>query len=155
MSRRRGYPDQSCTFATKADAEIRAKSIESEMDCGAFVDRSESESLPLGKLLDSYRMIAYTNQARHASRNLLPARHACGPPGTWTLPILFSHGTGGNMMKRIAAPMVRGMFSAALLALRAISAPYAIWQWRRSALRKQGMDRTGRHQTAGMRSTMN
>lgn len=87
MSRRRGYPDQSCTFATKADAEIRAKSIESEMGCGAFVDRSESESLPLGKLLDCYRMIAYTNQARHASRTLLPARHACGPPGTWT----FAH----------------------------------------------------------------
>lgn len=71
------------------------------------------------------------------------------------LPILSSHGTGGNMMKRIAAPMVRGMSSAALLTLRAISALCAIWQWRRLDLRKQGMDRTGRRQTAGMRSTMN
>ena len=155
MSRRRGYPDQSCTFATKADAEIRAKSIESEMGCGAFVDRSESESLPLGKLLDCYRMIAYTNQARHASRNLLPARHACGPPGTWT----FAH---------LVQPRYRWQHDEAyrcthgpryaqrcLLTLRAISALCAIWQWRRLDLRKQGMDRTGRRQTAGMRSTMN
>ncbi|MCK9189396.1 efflux RND transporter permease subunit, partial [Acidithiobacillus sp.] len=51
------------------------------------------------------------------------------------LPILFSHGAGADVMKRIAAPMVGGMFSAALLALLVIPALYALWQKRRLSLR--------------------
>ena len=47
------------------------------------------------------------------------------------LPIMFSHGTGADMMRRIAAPVVGGMFSAALLALLVIPALYALWQRRR------------------------
>ncbi|MBU2753672.1 efflux RND transporter permease subunit [Acidithiobacillus sp. CV18-2] len=47
------------------------------------------------------------------------------------LPIMFSHGTGADMMRRIAAPVVGGMFSAALLALLVIPALYALWQKRR------------------------
>ncbi|MDD3760649.1 MAG: efflux RND transporter permease subunit [Acidithiobacillus sp.] len=39
------------------------------------------------------------------------------------LPIMFSHGADADVMKRIAAPMVGGMFSAALLALLVIPAP--------------------------------
>ncbi|MBU2804597.1 efflux RND transporter permease subunit, partial [Acidithiobacillus ferridurans] len=51
------------------------------------------------------------------------------------LPIMFSHGAGADVMKRIAAPMVGGMFSAALLALLVIPALYALWQKRRLGLR--------------------
>ncbi|MHB1527982.1 MAG: efflux RND transporter permease subunit [Acidiferrobacteraceae bacterium] len=47
------------------------------------------------------------------------------------LPVLFSHGAGADVMKRIAAPMVGGMFSAALLALVVVPAVYALWQRRR------------------------
>ena len=46
-------------------------------------------------------------------------------------PIMFSHGTGADMMRRIAAPVVGGMFSAAFLALLVIPALYALWQRRR------------------------
>ena len=51
------------------------------------------------------------------------------------LPIMLSHGTGADMMKRIAAPMIGGMFSATLLALLVIPALYALWQRRRLGLR--------------------
>ena len=47
-------------------------------------------------------------------------------------PILWSAGTGADVMKRIAAPMVGGMVSATMLTLAVIPAVYLLW--RRSSL---------------------
>lgn len=47
------------------------------------------------------------------------------------LPIMFSEGAGADVMKRIAAPMIGGMLTAALLALLVIPAIYALWQKQR------------------------
>jgi len=44
------------------------------------------------------------------------------------LPILWGHGTGASVMKRIAAPMVGGMVSATVLTLIVIPAIYSLWQ---------------------------
>jgi Cu(I)/Ag(I) efflux system membrane protein CusA/SilA len=44
------------------------------------------------------------------------------------LPILRGHGTGASVMQRIAAPMVGGMVSSALLTLIVIPAVYSLWQ---------------------------
>jgi Cu(I)/Ag(I) efflux system membrane protein CusA/SilA len=44
------------------------------------------------------------------------------------LPILWSHGTGADVMKRIAAPMVGGMISSTLLTLIVIPAVYSLWK---------------------------
>ncbi|RMH58753.1 MAG: efflux RND transporter permease subunit [Candidatus Hydrogenedentota bacterium] len=44
------------------------------------------------------------------------------------LPIMWSHGTGSQVMKRIAAPMVGGMVSATILTLLMIPAIYRIWR---------------------------
>jgi Cu(I)/Ag(I) efflux system membrane protein CusA/SilA len=44
------------------------------------------------------------------------------------LPIMFSHGTGSEVMRRIAAPMVGGMVSATLLTLVVIPAAFLIWK---------------------------
>ncbi len=44
------------------------------------------------------------------------------------IPILWSQGTGADVMKRIAAPMVGGMVSATLLTLVAIPAVYSLWK---------------------------
>ncbi|MCI0529698.1 MAG: efflux RND transporter permease subunit, partial [Nitrospira sp.] len=44
------------------------------------------------------------------------------------LPILWSHGTGADVMKRIAAPMIGGMVTTTLLTLFVIPAVYLIWQ---------------------------
>ena len=46
------------------------------------------------------------------------------------LPIMWSQGTGADVMKRIAAPMIGGMVTATLLTLLIIPALYLIWkQW--------------------------
>jgi Cu(I)/Ag(I) efflux system membrane protein CusA/SilA len=46
-------------------------------------------------------------------------------------PIMWSHGTGSQVMKRIAAPMIGGMVSATILTLIVVPAIYGIWKgWR-------------------------
>ncbi len=44
------------------------------------------------------------------------------------LPILWGHGTGASVMKRIAAPMVGGMVSATVVTLVVIPPLYSLWQ---------------------------
>ena len=44
------------------------------------------------------------------------------------LPILWGHGAGASVMKRIAAPMVGGMVSSTVLTLIVIPAIYSLWQ---------------------------
>ncbi len=46
------------------------------------------------------------------------------------LPLLWSQGTGADMMKRIAAPMVGGMVSSTILTLVVIPAIYSLWRER-------------------------
>ncbi|MEJ2634388.1 MAG: efflux RND transporter permease subunit [Calditrichia bacterium] len=46
------------------------------------------------------------------------------------LPILWGHGTGSQVMKRIAAPMVGGMVTSTLLTLVVIPAIYYLWKTR-------------------------
>ncbi len=44
------------------------------------------------------------------------------------LPIMWGHGTGSQVMKRIAAPMVGGMVSSTILTLLVIPVIYALWR---------------------------
>lgn len=53
--RRKGWPSQSKTFRTRAQAETWARSIENEMDRGAFVSRAEAERTTLDDLADRFR----------------------------------------------------------------------------------------------------
>lgn len=53
--RKRGYPEQVCTFNTKAEAEAWARRVESEMDRGAFaVGQAEADRTTLGEALERY-----------------------------------------------------------------------------------------------------
>jgi Cu(I)/Ag(I) efflux system membrane protein CusA/SilA len=58
------------------------------------------------------------------------------------LPILWSRGTGSDVMKRIAAPMVGGVVTSALLELVVYPALYMIWKARR--LPEPRLDAVGR-----------
>lgn len=53
--RKRGYPAQSKTFNTKAEAEAWAKMIESEMARGVWLSRGEAESTTLREALGRYQ----------------------------------------------------------------------------------------------------
>lgn len=48
------------------------------------------------------------------------------------IPIMFSHGTGADVMKRIAAPMVGGVITSTILELIIYPAIYKIWRGRES-----------------------
>jgi Cu(I)/Ag(I) efflux system membrane protein CusA/SilA len=45
------------------------------------------------------------------------------------LPIMWSTGSGADVMKRIAAPMVGGLATSFLLELFVYPVLYAIWKW--------------------------
>ena len=47
------------------------------------------------------------------------------------VPVLWSSGTGADVMKRIAAPMVGGLVTSFLLELTVYPAIFAIWKGRR------------------------
>lgn len=57
------------------------------------------------------------------------------------VPILWSQGTGADVMKRIAAPMVGGMVSSTVLTLVVIPAIYSLWK-ERSVSRRFGAAHT-------------
>jgi len=46
------------------------------------------------------------------------------------IPVMFSHGTGADVMKRIAAPMIGGVITSAILVLVIIPAIYMAWRGR-------------------------
>jgi Cu(I)/Ag(I) efflux system membrane protein CusA/SilA len=56
------------------------------------------------------------------------------------IPILWSQGTGADVMKRIAAPMVGGMITSTLLVLLVIPAVYSLWKERLLVLRQHAPD---------------
>jgi Cu(I)/Ag(I) efflux system membrane protein CusA/SilA len=45
------------------------------------------------------------------------------------VPIMWSNGTGADVMKRIAAPMIGGIFTSFLLELVVYPAIYEVWKW--------------------------
>jgi len=52
--RKRGYPQETKTFETRAAAERWVRQTEHGMDMGYFVSRAEAESTTLGELIDRY-----------------------------------------------------------------------------------------------------
>lgn len=54
LIRRKGFPLQTKTFEKQADAEKWARDVESQMDRGIFVDRSQAERETLKDVIDRY-----------------------------------------------------------------------------------------------------
>ena len=52
------------------------------------------------------------------------------------IPVMWATGTGADVMKRLAAPMVGGVLSAMLLTLVVIPALYVIWRWQTDVKRQ-------------------
>jgi Cu(I)/Ag(I) efflux system membrane protein CusA/SilA len=64
-------------------------------------------------------------------------------------PILWSSGTGADVMKRVAAPMVGGMVTASLLTLGVIPAIYLLWRrWQISRQQLVMVHEAGRDELA-------
>lgn len=63
-----------------------------------------------------------------AVQRVRPKVMAVGTTIIGLLPIMFGTGTGSDVMKRIAAPMVGGLITSAILTLAIIPAIYIIWK---------------------------
>jgi Cu(I)/Ag(I) efflux system membrane protein CusA/SilA len=53
------------------------------------------------------------------------------------VPVMWAVGTGSDVMKRIAAPMIGGIFTSFLLELLVYPAIYEIWKWNFDLKRRQ------------------
>jgi Cu(I)/Ag(I) efflux system membrane protein CusA/SilA len=64
-----------------------------------------------------------------AVKRLRPKVMTVGVMFTGLVPIMWSTGSGADVMKRIAAPMIGGIFTSFILELAVYPAIYGIWKW--------------------------
>ena len=72
-----------------------------------------------------------------AVKRLRPKVMTVGVMFMGLIPIMWSAGAGADTMKRIAAPMIGGIFTSFILELMVYPAIYAIWKWH-FEVKKQG-----------------
>ncbi|SEL21134.1 Cu(I)/Ag(I) efflux system membrane protein CusA/SilA [Colwellia chukchiensis] len=78
-----------------------------------------------------------------AGMRVRPVMMTAGTVIVGLLPILYGSGTGSEVMSRIAAPMVGGMFSAVILTLLVLPTLYYLW---RSSTLKSQLAQGSRHE---------
>ena len=71
-----------------------------------------------------------------AARRLRPKFMTTATMFLGLIPVMWSVGTGSDVMKRIAAPMIGGIFTSFLLELLVYPAIYEIWKWNFELKRK-------------------
>jgi Cu(I)/Ag(I) efflux system membrane protein CusA/SilA len=93
-----------------------------------FLDLSYDEAKKKGKLQnlsDLHEAIIHGAVKRIRPKMMTVAAAAMG-----LMPIMWSAGTGADMMKRVAAPMVGGLFTSFLMELLVYPAIYLLWKKR-------------------------
>ncbi|TAL91449.1 MAG: efflux RND transporter permease subunit [Rhodanobacter sp.] len=95
----------------------------------AYLERCRSEAIPISYegMRDAVR--------DGALLRLRPISMTATAIIAGLLPVMFGGGTGSEVMRRIAAPMVGGMISALFLTMLVLPAVYLLWEWRQ--VRKQ------------------
>jgi Cu(I)/Ag(I) efflux system membrane protein CusA/SilA len=92
-----------------------------------FLDLSYDEAKRNGHL----RNLADLHEAiiHGAVKRIRPKMMTVGAAAMGLMPIMWSVGSGADMMKRIAAPMVGGLFTSFLMELLVYPAIYLLWKW--------------------------
>ncbi len=91
-------------------------------ELSAVKARTPGNRLDLAALTESIR--------RGATLRLRPIMMTFASTAAGLAPIMFGGGTGSEVMRRVAAPMIGGIFSATILALLVIPAIYLLWHRR-------------------------
>ena len=104
-----------------------------------YLDRSCEEAKSEGRLTNRAELSQAVFDG--ALRRVRPVAMLTATTALGLLPIMWSTGAGSDVMKRIAAPMVGGVVTAALVVLLVFPAIYFIW-------RARGLPRRG-HEHAG------
>jgi Cu(I)/Ag(I) efflux system membrane protein CusA/SilA len=92
-----------------------------------FLDLSYDEAKRNGKL----RSLSELHEAiiHGAVKRIRPKMMTVGAAVMGLMPIMWSVGSGADMMKRIAAPMVGGLFTSFAMELLVYPAIYLLWKW--------------------------
>ena len=77
-----------------------------------------------------------------AAKRLRPKLMTFATMSTGLIPILWSSGTGSEIMKRIAAPLVGGIVTSFILELAVYPAIYALWRERSAWMPDEGVEPT-------------
>jgi Cu(I)/Ag(I) efflux system membrane protein CusA/SilA len=93
-----------------------------------YLDLAYEEAIRQGRLSNLGDLTEAIVQG--AAKRLRPKFMTFATMCVGLLPILWSTGTGSEVMKRIAAPMVGGIFTSFLLELLVYPAIYAVWRQR-------------------------
>jgi copper/silver efflux system protein len=93
-----------------------------------YLDEAWKERAAAGRLRDAADLVAAVREG--AVGRLRPKVMTVATVILGLAPILWSRGTGADVMKRIAAPMVGGMVTSTLLTLVVIPAAYLLWKRR-------------------------
>jgi Cu(I)/Ag(I) efflux system membrane protein CusA/SilA len=99
-----------------------------------FLDLSHDEAKAAGKLRDEKELIEAIIHG--AVKRVRPKAMTVFAAMIGLLPIMWSTGTGADLMKRIAAPMVGGLVTSFLMELLVYPAVYFLWK-RKEFTRKQ------------------
>ncbi|MFY9345030.1 MAG: efflux RND transporter permease subunit [Planctomycetota bacterium] len=93
-----------------------------------FLDLSYAEAVKKGQM----RTFADLTEAvvHGAVKRIRPKLMTVACAFIGLVPIMWSLGTGADMMKRVAAPLMGGLFTSFVLELLVYPAVYAIWKWR-------------------------
>ncbi len=91
-----------------------------------YLDQAYHERAEHGELLDRSDVDAAVE--RGAVERVRPKMMTVTAIIAGLVPILWSQGTGADVMKRIAAPMVGGMVTSTILTLVVIPAIYSLWK---------------------------
>jgi Cu(I)/Ag(I) efflux system membrane protein CusA/SilA len=103
-----------------------------------YLDLAYEDAKKAGKLrsradLDQAIMIG-------AAKRLRPKFMTWATTAVGLIPILWATGTGTDVMKRIAAPMIGGIFTSFLLELVVYPAIYQLWKWHTEVKKQVGGD---------------
>lgn len=104
--KRKGHPPISKTFNTRKDAETWARRVESEMDRGAYIDRSAAETVTLHELIERYREEVLPHQRGVSGSTMLNALDAA--LGRYSLAALTSKVVADYKRKRLSQTSSRG-----------------------------------------------
>jgi Cu(I)/Ag(I) efflux system membrane protein CusA/SilA len=92
-----------------------------------FLDMSYDEAVRNGKMKTRADL---TEAIVHgAVKRVRPKLMTVAAAFMGLLPIMWSTGTGADMMKRIAAPMVGGLVTSFILELLVYPVVYSLWRW--------------------------
>jgi Cu(I)/Ag(I) efflux system membrane protein CusA/SilA len=92
-----------------------------------FLDLSYDEAKRNGKL----RNLSDLHEAiiHGAVKRIRPKMMTVAAASMGLMPIMWSIGSGADLMKRVAAPMVGGLFTSFLMELLVYPAIYLLWKW--------------------------